>query len=417
MKNRLKNIFSNYKIILKNFGYLSLMQLFILILPLVSYPYLIRVLGAEIFGTVVFAQAVVMYFTILINFGFNISATKHVAVQKNNSSKLNEIVSAVISIKFFLWLISFFLLVALILLFPFFKENWLLLIVTFGITFSDFIFPLWYFQGVDKMKYITIINIFTRVLFTILIFVFIKTEEDYLLVPLFQFIGAILAGCISLWILLYKEKIILSIQKRSILKKYFYDSIPLFISAASVQIYVNANRVLVGSFLGMTEVAYYDLGEKILRLIKLPVGMLGQSAFPTLAREKNINKINKIMYIGVTITIVLIMIVFLFSNEIVVLLGGNQMKPSITVMRILSLSAIMVAFSQFLGTSRLIIFGFKKNFTQIIASSGIVFCIGALLLYISKTTTIISLAMLALSVEVWVTGLMFYINYKKKLLI
>jgi len=416
MINKIKNKIQNYKTVIHNFGYLSFLQLFNVLLPLVTYPYLIRILGSELYGMVIFAQAIVLYFSILINFGFNISATKDVAEYKENNEKLNEIVSSVFSIKTFLWAFSLVILLILIQVIPSFNKHGWLFVFAFGITFNEFLFPQWFFQGIEKMRYITFINIISKIFFTLFIFVFVKNEGDYLLVPLFQSAGALIGGLIALYILTVKEKVSFVIQKKDTIRYYFLESLPLFVSAASIQIYVNANKVLVGAFLGMTEVAYYDLGEKILRLIKTPVGMLGQAAFPSLAKQKSILKINNMMKIGVTLTVGLIIFVFVFGEFIVNVLGGKDMLNAIPVMRILSISALMVAFSQFLGTSRLIIFGFKKEFTQIIASSGVVFCILGFVLYMSHSITVISLAWLAVAVETWVTFVMFLVNYNKKLL-
>lgn len=417
MIDRLKNLLISNKSIVANFSYLSAFQLFNILLPLVIYPYLIRVLGTETYGVVIFSQAIIMYFSMLINFGFNISATKDVAEYRKNPKKLNEIVSTVFIIKAFLWIFSFIILVGLILFIPSLQKHWLLFIFSFGITFNELLFPQWFFQGIEKMKYITIINITSKILFTFLIFLYVKNEQDYLLVPLFQSMGAFIGGVIAIYVVLVKEKISIGLQKITIVKYYFLESLPLFISAASVQIYVNANKILVGAFLGMTEVAYYDLGEKVLRLIKTPVGMLGQAAFPSLAIQKSVKKINNVMKVGIFITSVLILLVFIFSDLIVTILGGSDMQNAVPIIRILSVSGLMVAVSQFLGTSRLIIFGYKKEFTQVILSSGIVFCIAGFFLYVSDNVTVITLSWLAVAVETWVTFAFFLVNYRKKLLV
>ena len=413
----IKNIIKNNSSIVRNFGYLSILQIFNILLPLATYPYLIRILGADIYGTIIYAQAIIMYFSLIINFGFNISGTKEVAENINDKEKIAEIVSSIYIIKFGLFFVSIFILISCLYFVLILREIGMLICITFSATLSELLFPQWYFQGVDKMKYITLLALFTRLLFTILIFIIIDDESDYLYVPFISGIGILFSAVISLYILIYKEHISFYIPSKVKLKFYFKESLPLFISAASVQLYVNANRILVGVFLGMSEVAYYDLGEKVLRLIKIPVGMLGQSAFPTLSREKNIKKINRIMFLGVSIALALIILVFVFSEQIVFLLGGENMYNAIVVMRILSISAFMVAFSQFLGTSRLIVFGFKKEFTQIISSSGVLFFLGVAVLYKLDYINIYSLALLAVSVEFSVTMFMFVVNYRKKLLI
>ena len=82
--------------LVSNFSYLSLIEIINLLLPLVSYPYLIRVVGADKYGIVVFAQAIISYLIIIINFGFNVSATRRVSENRNDNHKLNIIYSSVI---------------------------------------------------------------------------------------------------------------------------------------------------------------------------------------------------------------------------------------------------------------------------------------------------------------------------------
>ena len=118
----MKQLFKKYKVQISNFGYLSLFQLFNMFLPLITYPYLIRVLGVELYGTVVFAMAISSYFSIFINFGFNISATKNVSKYRNDKNKLSEIYSSVLTIKTFIWVVSLIVLVTLVNLIPFFNS-------------------------------------------------------------------------------------------------------------------------------------------------------------------------------------------------------------------------------------------------------------------------------------------------------
>lgn len=412
----IRNIYKNNLKIINNFGYLSILQIINLLLPLITFPYLIRILGAEIYGTVIFAQAIITYLSLIINFGFNITATKEVAQNSKNILKLSEVVSSVYLVKFLLFVFSTLLLFFFLFFFPKLNNIWVLILVSYTACFYELLVPIWYFQGLDKMNYVTYLVVGSRIFFTILIFLLVNNKDDFLNVPIINGLGFLLTGIFSLIILKKKEHIKFFIPNTKQLKYYFSESLPLFISAASIQLYVNANRVIVGSFLGMVELSYYDLGEKVLRLLKIPAAMLGQSAFPTLSREKSIKKINKFMTIAVLSTGLLILIIFLFSNQIILLLGSKEMLESKDIMRILSISALMVAFSQFLGTSRLIIFGFKKIFTKIIASSGLVFLLGFVLLYSLNYVNLYSLSWLAVSVEVWVTLIMFIIVLKNNIL-
>lgn len=186
---------------------MSVLQVFNILLPLVTYPYLIRVLGSNVYGTVIYAQALIMYFSLIINFGFNISGTKKIAENINDKVKLSEIVSSIYTIKLFLFLISFLILLLSIYFISSIREIWLLILFSFTATLNELFFPQWYFQGVDKMKYITLLNISARVLFTVLIFFVVKDKGDYLYVPIISGIGVLMTGCASLYLLITKEGI------------------------------------------------------------------------------------------------------------------------------------------------------------------------------------------------------------------
>lgn len=403
--------------LIRNFGYLSAFRVVSILLPLITYPYLIRVLGSNVYGTVIYVQAIIMYFSLIINFGFNITGTKEIAENMADKLRVSEIVSSIYIIKFLLFILSFVILVFTLCLINSLRDVWVLVMFSFSACLNELLFPQWYFQGVDKMKYITMFSLLTRIVFIVLMFLVVKNTNDYLYVPILIGLGFLISGICSIYVLVFKEKINFFFPKNNVLMFYFRESLPLFISAASVQVYVNANKVLVGAFLGMSEVAYYDLGEKVLRLIKTPVAMLGQAAFPTLTRLKSINKINKVMLIGVLMTLFFVIVVIVFSKDIVEVLAGAEMYEAIGVMRILTLSGIMVALSQFLGTSRLIVFGYKKIFTQIIASSGVFFAAIVFILFYFDSINLNSLAWIAVIVESWVTLLMLIASYKYKLLL
>ena len=412
---RINSTIIKYKTVIYNLSYLSLFQILLIVLPLIIYPYLLRVLGADLYGLIIFAQAITLYFSMLINFGFNITATKDIAENVGDLNKLSGIVSSVLIIKFFLWIFSLLILIVL-LYFSVLEGDWRLYIFTYLITFNEFLFPQWFFQGIEKMKYITIINLIIKTFFTILIFLLVKNKQDYLYVPLLNGIGALFGGLIAMYVIIYKEKVKFIKQEYYLIKSQFKSSLVIFVSVASKQIYVNANKIIIGTLLGMSYTAFYDLGEKVLRVLKIPAAMFTQATFPLLAKEKNIKLINKTMFIASGVTLILVILVLIFSDQIIQLIGDREMVEAKYAMRVLSVAAIIVAFNQFLGTSRLIVFGYNKLFTKIISSTTIFYCTGAFLLYWLNFVSLKSMSWLAVFVELWVFFLMIYSNHKKNLL-
>ena len=374
--------------IIANFSYLTVIQMISLLVTLATYPYLIRVLGKDQFGLVVYAQAIVTYLVILVSYGFQISATREVSVHRNEPEQVNQIFSSVLILKGMLFLFSFGILFLVFAIFPAVREHRILFCLSMFTCFYEFIFPSWFFQGIEKMGYITIITIITKSTFFILIFVFIRTSEDYLLVPLFSGIGSVLAGIISLWIAFSREKIRFSFQPVHRLWYHLRESSALFASNIANQVYVNSNKVIVGIFLGMSEVALYDLAEKVVLAMKLPQYLLNQAIFPKVSKELNAGFTKKVLYISIVGQIGFYAVIALLAPVIVLILGGKGMMDSISLLRLLALTVPINAISSLLGIQFLVAHGFKRVYTRVVVSSVVVYTAACCLLYILNWVTL-----------------------------
>lgn len=404
-----------HKTLIQNFSYLSALQVFNLTLPLVTYPYLIRVLGKETYGLVVFAQAIVAYLAILVGFGFNISATRDISVHRENKEKVSEIVSSVLIIKGILFLLSCIIMFILLLIIPQAHDYKALFFLSLWACLYDVIFPIWYFQGIEKMKYFTYLSLTSRLIFLVLIFIFIHTPADYLYVPIIYGIGAIVAGAVALFLMFKKHQIQFSWQSYQTLKFYVKDSTPIFISNVSVSLYVSTNKVITGTFLGMAEVAYYDLAEKLIFVLRIPQSILSQSLFPKISKEKNINFIKRIFKISLLGNSLLFVLMLLLSHHIIVVLGGSQMLPAISVVNILAFTVPIVAMSNIFGIQLLIPFGYNKLFSRIILASGLFYLLLMLILWLSNGFSIISISIVTVITEVFVTTTMYFFCKKVNL--
>ena len=412
---RIKNIISNNKGLVENFSYLTLFQLLNMVFPLFSYPYLIRVLGVSVYGKIIFAQAIIGYLVILVSFGFNISATKEISIYRDDKSKLSEIISSVLLLKFLLFCGALLVLLPILFFFKEASENKILFLLTLWMCVSEILSFNFYFQGIEKMKYISIISFIVKCVSLLLIFIFIHSESDYLFVPILNLFGTFLAGISSIYILFYLHKLRFYIPKVKSLKFYFNESVPIFLSNVSIQIYVSTNKVLIGLFLGMAEVSYYDIGEKILNILRIPQGILSQTVFPKVSRDKNIFFIKKIFNYSLILNGVLFLLLFVFSEKIILILGGTQMLPAKWVVRILGLTLPIVAISNIFGILVLIPFGFNKLFSKIIMFSGLIFIFQFLFLWLTNLISIYSLCLITVITELFVSFLMYYYCKKNNL--
>ena len=361
------------------------------------------------YGTVVFAQAVVAYFNILVVFGFNFTAARDVSLHRDNPKKLCEIVSAVTIIK------TLFLIISLLLIscYMFYtsKMDYSLYYLSFWICLNEILFPTWFFQGIEEMKYITFINLGIRVLFIGMIFIFIKSPNDYLFFPLLNGIGSLLAGVVSFSLLYKKYKLQLIRVPLRTLIEYIKSSYHLFISNVSIQIYVNANKIIIGHFLGMREVTYYDLAEKITNIGKVPQSMISQVLYPKVSLEKDRSFLRKVLKITFLMNISLYLIVFIFSNQIVTYYGGNE-----TVLRILFLTVPIIGISNVLMILTLLPFGYNKAFTRIVFLSAFFYLLIVSILYGFDSISLYTLTATNVIVESLVSIIAYIYIRKNKLL-
>ena len=399
----------HHKKIIENFSYLSVLQILSMITPLITYPYLVKTLGEVMYGTVVFAQAVVTYFNILVVFGFNFTAARDVSQYRDDTKKLSEIVSAVTIIKT-LFLIVSLLLISVYMLYVS-QIDYTLYYFSFWICLNEILFPSWFFQGKEEMKYITFINLGIRLLFIAMIFIFIKSPNDYLYFPLLNGIAVVLAGAVSFVLLYKKYKVRLTVVPIRTLVEYVKSSYHLFISNVSIQIYVNANKIIIGSFLGMREVTYYDLAEKITNMGKVPQSMISQVLYPKISLEKNGSFLRKVLKGSILMNSFLYLMVFLFSNEIVAYFGGNEI-----VLRILFLTVPIIGISNVLMVLTLLPFGYNKAFTRIVFLSAFFYLLIVLILYGFSAISLYTLTATNIIVESLVS-IIAYIYVKRKKII
>lgn len=145
------------------------------------------------------------------------------------------------------------------------------------------------FQGIEKMKYIAIFSFIGRVVFILLIFIWVTTPQDYLLVPLINGIGAIITSLIAIYILIYKFKIKFRWQSLATIFYHTKDSTKLLLTSITGIVKDRTNTIVIGSVLGMGEVAYYDFVEKIVNVLSTIFYTISNVVFPYY--NKNANKI------------------------------------------------------------------------------------------------------------------------------
>ena len=318
-----KKLKTKEKKVVENAIYLTILQWFNYLIPLLILPYLVRTIGTKMFGLVMFAQTVATIFTLITDFGFSITGTRALSILKKNRSMKGELFFGVMSIKFALIILLLFFLFALTSTSDKFSQNKLIYYYSFGVTIGMTIFPSWFFHGIQNMKVITIVNAVSRTLFAGLVFMFITKPEDFLLVPLFNSASYIITGLFGLFYALKFLKI--KVPSIVFIFNLVKESFKLFLSNLSTSLYSSFNILIIGLLTNDTLTGVYASFEKIILALKNIYTPIYQAVFPWLSTQTNqkriIKKMSRIVFLlGLFGVVALIT----FSEEILILMFNDE---------------------------------------------------------------------------------------------
>ncbi len=387
--HRLRVAFSGdspYKRLFENFLSLSTLQALNYILPLLTVPYLVRVLGPEKYGLISFVQALVGYFAIFTDYGFGLSATREISIHREDKDKVSEIFSAVLVVKCIFGALSFLAFVFIVAGVSRFRPEWVVYMFSFITILGNILFPVWFFQGIERMKYITLLNAFSRGIFTACIFVFIKRQTDYPYVPLISSIGAVTAGWMSLRIAFKTFGVKFRFPTTEALVYQIKEGWYIFISTVAISLYTVSNTFLLGLFTNNTIVGYYAAAEKIIRAVLGLLSPVSQTLYPYVSklasesRERALGFARKALRLIGSGTLLVSILLFLFAPLIVSVVLGKQYLPSIIVLRVLACIPFVVGLSNVFGIQIMLTLGLKKQFSKVITSAGVLNVIMSLIL-------------------------------------
>lgn len=348
------------------------------ILAFITFPYLVRVLQVENFGSVVFVQGVLQYFILFTDYGFNLLGPKEIA-QHDKLEERGRIFASIFAAKLILLCISTILFACILAIISYINnEDILLYIVTYLMVIGNVILPVWFFQGIQQMRYITIVNIIGRVLSIVCIFYYVKNPEDYILAGFFQSSVPFVAGICS-WIILWKNyKEIFILPKYKDIKRVFIDGWGIFIATIALNLYTASNIVFLGLLTNNIIVGYFSGAQKIIQNINSLISPITQAIYPYISKITNNSKSNGLKFLRRMVWIlgggnfVVSILIFIFAEWIVDLLLGDGYEQSVLLLRILSFLPFIISLSNIFGIQTMLVFGMKKQFNKILLSAAVI---------------------------------------------
>ncbi|MDD5044899.1 MAG: flippase [Candidatus Omnitrophica bacterium] len=342
------------KVVWQSFVSLSTLQGINYLLPLVILPYLFRALGAGKFGLIAFAQAFVQYFMILTDYGFSLTATREISLCKDEKEQVCQIFSSVLTVKAIMTGISFLILLLVLDFVPRFGKDWLVYILSFGAVIGNTLFPVWFFQGKEKMFYITAVNMIGGVAGVICLFLFVNGPADYLYVPLFNSLVAILTGIYSLFIAFRRFELKFVFQTYEDIQQKLKAGRSLFISIVAINAYTATRVFAIGLLTNNVITGYYSIAERVANFIQtFPLTSLSQALYPRInkiysrSKKRAARLMHKIQN-STSFIYLCILIAVYFSTPLIVKIFCPAECPELVIaLRILLVSVFFVCANAF----------------------------------------------------------------------
>jgi len=325
----------NLKKLFKNTFMLYLLQGSKFIFPLITFPYLTRILQNEKYGLMIFAAAFISYFILFVDFGFLQSATKKIAENKNNKDELSKIIYDTTFSKVILCILGILILVLIILFSDYLKGKELYIILSYLVVVMTSFNIDYYFRGIEEMTGITRRTIFSRLIYTTLIFLIVNSPNDILFIPIISAIGEFIIILFS-WISLYKNNGF-NIVKPNIhrLVNSLKDSSIFFISRIATTAYSSTNIIVLAIVYSESELSLYGVAGGIIINIRSLFFPISDSLYPYMIVKKDYDLIKKILLVLMPLIIIGSGILFFLTPFIINVLAGSNYLGSIVIFRLM----------------------------------------------------------------------------------
>ncbi len=376
-------------------------------LSLIVIPYVVSVLGAEGFGVIAVAQVSLFYLSVLVDYGFNRSAIREVALFRNDHQKLSSIFSSVIFSRLVLSIFAFTLLVLMVEIIPLFHAHKTVYYYGFSFVLGQALLMNWFFQGMEQMKYNAISSFFSRVLFTLLVFVFIKHPDDTPRYLFFMGLGNMVTGLFSMLAGFYQYKLKWVKPSFTNIRKQLKDGWPYTVSNLSMTTIQYGGLFILRLFSNDLVVGYYSIAEKIYFAMKMMLDVFSQAAYPRVCilLQEGRHKTKQFFREGYFYFLCLVIggagLIFIFAPWIIQVFVKNPDTNTGNLLRVLSIAVVIICLH--IPAALLLLAGdHKKQYMRVFTSGLLLFLLSNLLLaaYFGASGTVIA----TLLTEIFITA-------------
>ncbi|EEA04192.1 polysaccharide biosynthesis protein [Burkholderia sp. H160] len=402
----------------QNIVALAILQAANLLLPLATFPYLLRVLRPGHFGAYVFAQAIVGYLVLLTEYGFNWSSTGHVARLQYDRYAVSKIFWATQGAKALIAVVC----LAILLLAAFFvarlRELLPVLLATYPMVIGSVLFPQWLFQGLERMRLTTVSLLSARLLLLPLTFFLVRTPADTWIASLISSMSVVGAGVVASILIAKNRMIIPLMPSMADIIEALREGWHTFISTAAISLYTTTNSVLLGFMAGNVAVGYFGVADKIRNVAQAPLVPIANAIYPRVSAlfsedsDRAFALVRKMFYLAGSTMLLASVALWASAEPIVRIAVGPGYEPAVIVLKWMAPLPLLICLSNVLGVQLMLPLGMKKKVSEILIVSGLfnlVLLVPLVLIYSAQGA-----AMSALATEFLVTTSMALYLIKSK---
>lgn len=394
---------------------LYVMSIAKLIFPMVTFPYLTRVLSEETYGFVSYVRNCMTYMQLIVDFGFILSSVKCIVNANGDKDKIGKIVGDTFCSKLILSVASAAVLVVMYFSISVLRLNTMFVILSFiAVALSAFLAD-FFFRGIEKMHYITIIYVIAKGVSTVLTFVLVKGDASVMWIPVLDIVTNVISVGITVFIII-KMKIKVKVSGIKNCWLMIKDSFTYFLSTVATTAFAALNTVLIGKYYenDLAQVAYWTVCMNIISAIQGLYAPICNSVYPYMIKEKSLKFIHKIMGIFMPIVVAGCIFSFVIAKTALLIVGGEKYVEAYTLFRWM-IPILFFSFpAQVYGWPTLGAVGKVKETTASTIIAAIAQVAGLVVLYATNNFTLVAIAILRFSTEALMMLIRMSITYKNR---
>ena len=317
--HKICNSVKNNKKVIENYFFMTLLLVLNSFFGLLIYPYIIKSLGKDTYGIFVFASTVVNYFIYFVSFGFDLYGVRKISENPSNTAVKSVIVSKIFSTKIYLEIISV-----------------LIYIICFFMTLVNIFFPTWYFQGIQKMRVVSLIQLFFKLLSLPFIFICVKESSDLLIFSIIMISSSLFGAFVAFFYLIKIENLTIRIFHWKNVYDYVKESSYFFYTNIANMSKTETIKLIIGIKYGMGDLAIFDLAQKVISIPMILLSNINGALFPKIIQSFNVEYLKKVMNFERLLGLIAIISVILLGKFAIRVLGDSGMELAYPLSIILS---------------------------------------------------------------------------------